>query len=360
MKRFLGLRAADLRIKIYYKLILDLNISLKTLDEAPDILAPLDEVWSHFFRAFNLTYDSFVKNPAAKTIILDTLTHKKQWKYEYKNGVLANVEGIKVLDVPHSTVKLLQNGIPLTLENRLTLQPGPETTDLTGNKDVDTLILTRLDDQSLFNACETNNTFRKLCHDDKFWSNRFDMKFGVAKRKYKSPAQTWKDFYTAIVKNLALSKFESKWKFFKNLLRYHVDEPPSKARFHNKRIVENENHWLWFMPLGKTVNLLVPITDGGDEHILNLESERDYTPIDVLQAIYDYYSVPLSEEEIENANENVDGFEEFVEHFDEPQPITRATLLTGHVGFVKFKDVENAPELPDGGKGYHLLDLVGG
>lgn len=43
---------------------------------------------------------------------------------------------------------------------------------LTGNRDVDIMILNKLDDKDLVNACLTNKAADNVCNDDNFWFNR--------------------------------------------------------------------------------------------------------------------------------------------------------------------------------------------
>jgi len=47
--------------------------------------------------------------------------------------------------------------------------------DITGKKDIDLIILSNLDDKTLFNFCISNpkdEYLKKLCGDESFWRNR--------------------------------------------------------------------------------------------------------------------------------------------------------------------------------------------
>ena len=69
---------------------------------------------------------------------------------------------------------------------------------LSGNKDVDLLILDKLDDKSLINFCFVNQNANHLCQIDSFWRNRLIKKYGQESLEYKSG--TWKQFYLSILK----------------------------------------------------------------------------------------------------------------------------------------------------------------
>ena len=86
------------------------------------------------------------------------------------------------------------------------LTPSPVRTErrdkkqlLSGNKDVDLIILSELDDKSLFSFCQSfeskNRYINKLCSNEIFWKNRFIKKYGPAE---KNPDRTWKRFYLKV------------------------------------------------------------------------------------------------------------------------------------------------------------------
>jgi hypothetical protein len=75
---------------------------------------------------------------------------------------------------------------------------------LTNNKDTDLIILSKLNDKDLLNACLTNKSVNKACKDENFWRLRFietfDKKFPVkpgydVPSQHKSPRETWRNFY---------------------------------------------------------------------------------------------------------------------------------------------------------------------
>ena len=70
--------------------------------------------------------------------------------------------------------------------------PPTQSKFLTGIKDVNLLVLTNLDDESLLNLCQVNKEAARICDDENFWRNRFMGKYG----KFNKPNNlTWKRLY---------------------------------------------------------------------------------------------------------------------------------------------------------------------
>lgn len=69
---------------------------------------------------------------------------------------------------------------------------------LTGIKDLDYIILNKLDDKDLVNVCQTNKKADEICNDQAFWLNRIRTKFPELTmnilNKYKR-GRTWSDYY---------------------------------------------------------------------------------------------------------------------------------------------------------------------
>lgn len=70
---------------------------------------------------------------------------------------------------------------------------------LTGNKDVDNLILEQLKDKELLEVCLVNKYANHLCNNDSFWKKRFIDKYGKTNLKYNSSNTKWKKFYLSIL-----------------------------------------------------------------------------------------------------------------------------------------------------------------
>lgn len=63
----------------------------------------------------------------------------------------------------------------------------------TGVKDTDYKIMLELDDESLFNFCQTNKLIREYCNNDDFWFRRTVSRYGNSISKPHN--QSWRDFY---------------------------------------------------------------------------------------------------------------------------------------------------------------------
>jgi len=78
--------------------------------------------------------------------------------------------------------------------------------DITGNKNVDLIILSNLDDKSLFSFSISNPKdlyLKKLCGDEDFWRNRLKNNFLQEQEEQeefnKIPNRSWKQTYLALV-----------------------------------------------------------------------------------------------------------------------------------------------------------------
>lgn len=67
---------------------------------------------------------------------------------------------------------------------------------LTKIKDVDMLILQKMDDETLFNFCSTSRYGAELCRNENFWQKRLFERFGATDKPGNS---TWKNFYLEII-----------------------------------------------------------------------------------------------------------------------------------------------------------------
>lgn len=69
---------------------------------------------------------------------------------------------------------------------------------LTGQRDTDLLILSNLNDESLFSFCQVDRYAANLCQNEDFWRNRFINKYGAELIDIKLPNRSWKNFYLGI------------------------------------------------------------------------------------------------------------------------------------------------------------------
>ena len=72
---------------------------------------------------------------------------------------------------------------------------------LSGQKDADFFILSKLNDRDLLSVCITDKYANRLCNNEDFWRNRFITKYGLDFIKYNT-TKTWKRFYLLTVKYL--------------------------------------------------------------------------------------------------------------------------------------------------------------
>lgn len=77
---------------------------------------------------------------------------------------------------------------------------------ITGNKDLDLIILNKLDDKDLVNVCKTNTQANILCNDQTFWLNRIMIKFPYLGldilKTYKGKKKNWSQYYIKILRKL--------------------------------------------------------------------------------------------------------------------------------------------------------------
>ena len=67
---------------------------------------------------------------------------------------------------------------------------------ISGHKDTDLMIMTKMDDTTLFSFCKIENSYvQKLCNNENFWRERVKENFGNVK---KNRDRTWKDLYLNI------------------------------------------------------------------------------------------------------------------------------------------------------------------
>ena len=91
---------------------------------------------------------------------------------------------------------------------------------LTGNKDTDLIVLSKLNNEDLLNACLTNKDVNRACKNESFWKSRFislyDNEFPNPvdyPSKYKKDSETWRNFYLKFV------FYTTKFRIFNYLLR---------------------------------------------------------------------------------------------------------------------------------------------
>ena len=79
---------------------------------------------------------------------------------------------------------------------------------LTGNKDVDFIILNKLDDIDLVNICQVNKQAKTLCNDQDFWLNRIMLKFpylGLNVLNKHKQERLWNQYYIQDLRKINIS-----------------------------------------------------------------------------------------------------------------------------------------------------------
>ena len=81
---------------------------------------------------------------------------------------------------------------------------------LTSIKDVDLLIMEKLDDRSLLNLCQTNKNASRICNDEIFWRKR---SYKNLQDVRKCDNMTWKQYYLyRLSHEIGKKEIESKMK----------------------------------------------------------------------------------------------------------------------------------------------------
>lgn len=81
----------------------------------------------------------------------------------------------------------------------------PLRTFISGSRDTELIVLSKLNDRDLLNVCLTNREINKACKNENFWRERFINKFDQKPQepsdlfdypsKYKKDSETWRNFY---------------------------------------------------------------------------------------------------------------------------------------------------------------------
>ena len=85
---------------------------------------------------------------------------------------------------------------------------------ISGYKDTDLIILSKLDDKTLFSFCKIENSYiRKLCNDENFWRQRVKERFGIVK---KNENRTWKNLYLNII------HYSDKYGIYDSMIKFNM------------------------------------------------------------------------------------------------------------------------------------------
>ena len=91
---------------------------------------------------------------------------------------------------------------------------------ISGHKDTDLIILSKLDDETLLSFCKIENSYvQKLCNDENFWRQRVKEKFGNVK---KNGDRSWKNLYLNII------HYTNKYGIYKSMFKFNELEQRKK------------------------------------------------------------------------------------------------------------------------------------
>jgi hypothetical protein len=131
--------------------------------------------------------------------------------------------------------------------------------NFTGNKDVDLIILDKLDDRTLFYVCGMNQKdeyVNRICNDDYFWMNRLRKTYGdVAKIQ----PRTWKNLYLGLV--YFLDKYENTF----NLNEINNESENLSLPFVLEIAKKNDWDVLYYFINNKRFNNIEVIVEGAAE-----------------------------------------------------------------------------------------------
>ena len=181
---------------------------------------------------------------------------------------------------------------------------------LTGNKDVDKMIMMKLDDENLLNLCMTNKKSAQVCNDDMFWKNRFFQEFP---KPIEKGDLSWKQLYLKTMYYLG-PYLKTPWDIFSEVnYKFRIAKPRlylggygAYARKNNIKIATSYN----MLNLGNKLRLGFPLDLGATEPvIMEYNTDTYFTPKDVMNITYTFYNSPLTvqeyDERIEDAGYDV-------------------------------------------------------
>lgn len=229
-------------------------------------------------------------------------------------------------------------------------QPTPQRKGLSGIKDVDLKILTELNDRDLFSFCLADKHVNQMCKDEHFWRNRFVSRFSSTDKPVDI---SWRKYYLTVISEL--DKYvDNPWKFF-NGFSWKIGESPDELVY-NMTKTRKSKHIIpfKFLELGKEVTLFFPRDRYGDINMMKkvykktYKKERDFSPEEILNIIYNFYQEPITEEEYEEMiEEDVEGIDDFYIEDIQDKKVRHIDLMFGLQFFEGFEDYE----------GGHLLKL---
>ncbi len=180
---------------------------------------------------------------------------------------------------------------------------------ITGIKDVDLIILSKLSDKDLLSFCNVDKYANEICKNEMFWKNRILEKFGNIKKDDK---RTWRDLYLKIV--YYINKYESVYEILSvlsekqlslrsDLVDYFISL--IKPKIYNSMISELQSR----LTVGREDEDLKPFTSIQIKNFIeNHESEIQEAVNEMVEA---YYYDDITDLQ----NPEADWYREFLDEF---------------------------------------------
>lgn len=173
---------------------------------------------------------------------------------------------------------------------------------LSGNKNTDLMILSELNDRDLLNTCLIKNKYiNGLCNNDTFWRNRFVKYFTLKSSKYKPKNRTWKNHYLRVISDL--DNVDPEYIF--RHLSGQLGTLKENVNYDMKSNSEKDKNIYWLLNLGNNIKIGY-ITDRDEELepvVREYNSDTHFTPAQVIDLIDQFYSEPVSVEELKEQQE---------------------------------------------------------
>ena len=148
----------------------------------------------------------------------------------------------------------------------------------TNDKNLDMIIMNKLNDYELGRVCQTNSYAKSICDSEIFWLNRYIMKYGkflgtpedIRKR---GVFNTWKQYYTSTKKALEKGTYENVMRNYKVAKRYFIQG--------SREPIEDQNQLFLLKMRIKNSELLEEYAYKGDiTQVRKIIDETDPTLID--------------------------------------------------------------------------------
>lgn len=174
-----------------------------------------------------------------------------------------------------------------------------------GNKDVDYIILSKLNDKDLLSVCLVNKYANKLCRNDIFWKNRYKQKF---KKKIELKDNSWRKTYLYLLQLLEPYQ-KNIFIFITNSYALDFDKDPSFYYIYHKLLLPSKDFKILssLLNLGSSITVSFPMDFYASEPVVKTyKSDTYFSPNDLVNIIEDFYSNPLTLQEYDERFEDLD------------------------------------------------------